>query len=149
MRMIISCITALTLLSSNVLAEHPSENMEQRVLIEMVNRNGIGVGDLELALKDCELNQSTLNLCAFQRAIWAELLLDDTIETTNAKTAGDYMVWKEQLQSRCQVDTETGGGTLLPLLISECKELAMLAERYRILGPENFSPPPQPPHKWD
>ena len=119
------------------------------MLAEIANRSDIGVGDLQSALKACELNQRDINLCAFLRAIVAELLLDDAIETTDAKTASEYMVWKEQLQSRCQVDTETGGGTLLPLLISECKELAMLAERYRILGPENFSPPPQPPHKWD
>ncbi|ARP53403.1 hypothetical protein ALFP_1516 [Alcaligenes faecalis] len=125
--------------------------MEQHMLAEIANRSGIVVGDLQSALKACELNQRDINLCAFQRAIVAERLLDDAIETTEAKRNRDYIEWKEQLQSRCHADAEkeAGGGTLLPLLISECKELAMLAERYRILGPENFSPPPQPPHKWD
>lgn len=151
MRKILYYIAALTFLPSAVLAGNSSETMEQRVLAELANRSGIVASDLQPALNDCELNQRNMNLCAFQRAIWAELLLDNAIKTTGAKTDSDYIAWKEQLQSRCLADSEkeAGGGTMMPLLISECKELAMLAERYMILGSESFPPPPQPPHKWD
>lgn len=151
LRKILYFIAALTFLPSTVLAENPSENMELRVLAELASRSRISTDELQLVLADCDLNQRNMNLCAFQRAIRAELLLDDAVKATGAKTESDYIAWKEQLESRCHADDEkeVEGGTMLPLLISECKELAMLAERYKILGAENFPPPPQPPHKLD
>ncbi|WP_022709238.1 hypothetical protein [Pseudochrobactrum sp. AO18b] len=151
MHKILYYIVALTFLPSSVMAGNLSENMEKRVLTELANRSGIPVSDLQLMLDDCELNKRNMNLCAFQRAIQAELLLGDAIKMTGAKTDSDYAAWKKQLQARCHADAdkETGSGAILPKIISECKELAMLAERYTILGAESFPPPPQPPHKWD
>lgn len=151
MRKLLGCVVAMTFLSSGVLAENPSDNMEQRVLSELASRSHVAADDLQLVLDDCELNQRNMNLCAFQRAIRAELLLDDAVKAAGAKTDSDYTEWKEQLHARCIDDTEeeAEGGTIMPLSISECKELAMLAERYKILGPESFPPPPQPQHKWD
>lgn len=151
MRKILCYIAVMSFLPSSVLAEDTSENISQRVLTELASRTGVAKVDLQLLLDDCDLNQRSMNLCAFHRAIWAELLLDDTIKTTGAKSDSDYTVWKEQLHTRCITDGEidAGGGSKFPLLVSECKELVMLAERYTILGPEKFPPPPQPPHKWD
>ncbi|UCA44929.1 hypothetical protein [Pseudochrobactrum sp. XF203] len=142
---------ALIFLPSSVMAGNPSENVKKRVLTEFADRSGVSVDDLQLVLVDCELNQRNMNLCAFQRAIQAELLLGDAIKMTGAKTDSDFAAWKKQLQARCHADAdkETGGGAILPKIISECKELAMLAKRYTILGAESFPPPPQPPHKWD
>ncbi len=151
MHKILYYIVALTFLPSSVMAGNLSENMEKRVLTELADRSGVSVSELQLVLDDCELNQRNMNLCAFQSAIRAELLLGDAIKTTGAKTDSDYIEWKKQLQARCHVDAEKEpvGGTIQPMIISECKELAMLAERYTILGAESFPPPPQPPHKWD
>lgn len=151
MRKILYSVAALTVWSSAGMADNSADTMEQRVLSELANRSGIAAGELQQVLNQCDLNQRTMNLCAFQRAIRAELLLDDAIKASSAKTDSDYIAWKQQLQSRCQnaAEKEAKGGTMLPMLISECQELAMLAERYMILGPENFPPPPQPPHKWD
>ena len=151
MHKILYYIAALTFLPSSVMAGNPSANIKKRVLTELANRSGVSVDDLQLVLVDCELNQRNMNLCAFERAIQAELLLGDAIKTTGAKTVSDYAAWKKQLQARCHEDAakEAEGGTILPKIISECKELAMLAERYTILGPDSFPPPPQPSHKWD
>lgn len=116
------------------------------VIAELSKRSQIPEAELGPILADCEKTQMSMNLCAFQQAVWAELLLDAAIAETAAMTEQAYADWKLQVDARCIAETaESAGGSMRGMLISNCKETVMLAERRLILGEDHFPAPPAPP----
>lgn len=140
-------LMAVSLLAAQaVVAQPPLSADSAEVIAELSKRSQIAEADLRPILADCEKTQMSMNLCAFQQAVWAELLLDAAIAEKAAMTPQAYADWKDALHARCLTETEeSAGGSMRAMMVSACKETVMLAERRLILGEENFPAPPKTP----
>lgn len=138
----------LTLLTLQAMAQTNLTPDAPEVMAELSKRSQIPESELRDILTDCESTQMAMNLCAFQQAVWAELLLDAAIADGDAMTPAAYADWKSGVDARCLAETsDHEGGSIRAMLILNCKETVMLAERRLILGTDHFPDPPNdPPH---
>lgn len=137
-----ACTFALSLLPLAATAE--------TALSELAERSRVSEAELALILADCDATQRNMNLCSFHDMILAERQLDQLVIANGIGTAQEHAAFKQETYADCthKAETDAGGGSMMPLLITSC-----VAEIYVNLHDVILTlageMPPQPPGKWE
>jgi len=109
-------------------ASHPSMVVE-----ELSRHSRIPTSELKQLLADCDRTQRSMNICAFRDFVATDLELDAALEAKHESVARQCQVerdrtqfaWETEHDRACNEETKTNeGGSMRPMLISDCKTIA-------------------------
>jgi uncharacterized protein YecT (DUF1311 family) len=114
-----------------------AEAMANEVINELSRRSHISVPELNEILTDCERYQLNMNICAFrdfvQKDIELKKVADLKIKSlpTGCKNRfkNSQAQWEQQRAAQCnkEADEEAEGGSMRPMIYSECSTAAAAA----------------------
>jgi uncharacterized protein len=100
------------------------------VLAELSHRSNFNKDELRELLKDCSNSQLAMNMCAFRSFVAADLIMSQVLTQKmkvlpldcNSVLQSNQTKWAESRDQQCnkEADEEAGGGSMRPMLISDC-----------------------------
>ena len=120
-----SASVAQTASASRFTPPDPSEIME-----ELSARSRIPTSELQELLSDCTLTQRSMNICTLRNLVELDLELSAALESKRESVAPEcrakidraHTAWEAERDRACAEETELDkGGSMWPMLISECK----------------------------
>ena len=121
------------LLSTACVGSVSSATRQAVVTQELSRRSRIPVPELRALLEDCSRTQRSMNVCAFRNFVEVDLRLLAAIKSRQRALSKacrveldrDQVSWEAERDRLCDEETQDAeGGSMRPMLISDCKSSA-------------------------